>query len=164
VGGDSAGGNLAALVALAMRGEQRCPAFQFLVYPATDLTRSHRSHALFSDGYLLTKRAMDWYLANYLREEAQATDPRASPFFAADLSGLPPALVLTAGFDPLRDEGKAYADKMHAAGVAVEHVCAEGLTHGFLAMTGAVRAAERMLDVAAGRLQSALSGHGLTGT
>ncbi|MDP9151476.1 MAG: alpha/beta hydrolase [Myxococcota bacterium] len=161
VGGDSAGGNLAALVAQSARGERRRPAFQLLVYPATDLTRSHESHRLFADGYLLTKRAMDWYLGHYLPDGASASDPAASPFFATDLSGLPPALVLTAGFDPLRDEGVAYAEKMRAAGGEVEHVCAAGLIHGFLAMTGSMGQAERMLDLAARRLRTALARSGV---
>ncbi|MDP9035708.1 MAG: alpha/beta hydrolase, partial [Myxococcota bacterium] len=156
VGGDSAGGNLAALAAQALRSEPRRPAFQLLVYPATELTRSHESHRLFAEDYILSKRAMDWYLGHYLPDPESASDPAASPFFATDLSGLPPALVLTAGFDPLRDEGRAYADKMRAAGVEVEHACAAGLVHGFLAMTGSIGEAGRALDLAALRLRTAL--------
>jgi acetyl esterase len=157
VGGDSAGGNLAAVVSLALRDDARRPAFQLLIYPATDLTRALPSHAMFADSFFLSKAAGDWYLGHYLREAADAKKPLASPLFATDLSRLPPALVITAGFDPLRDEGKAYADRMREAGVAAEHVCVEGQMHGFLVMGGALRDGERAVDLAAARLRSALA-------
>jgi acetyl esterase len=157
VGGDSAGGNLAAVVSLALRDDTRRPAFQLLIYPATDLTRALPSHAMFADSFFLSKAAGDWYLGHYLREAADAKKPLASPLFATDLSRLPPALVITAGFDPLRDEGKAYADRMREAGVAAEHVCVEGQMHGFLVMGGALRDGERTVDLAAARLRSALA-------
>lgn len=157
VGGDSAGGNLAAVVSLALRDDARRPAFQLLIYPATDLTRALPSHALFADSYFLSKAAGDWYLGHYLPAPADATKPQASPLFADDVSRLPPALVVTAGFDPLRDEGKAYAEKMRAAGVPVEHVCLDGQMHGFLVMGGALRDASRTVDLVAARLRSALS-------
>jgi acetyl esterase len=160
VGGDSAGGNLAALVALALRDAGRRPAFQLLVYPATDLTRASPSHAMFRDGYFLGEAAVEWYLAQYLRDPADAGTPRASPLFADDLSRLPPALVLTAGFDPLRDEGNAYAGKMRAAGVDVDLVCFEGQMHGFLFLAAAVRDAARAVDLAASKLRAALAGPG----
>jgi acetyl esterase len=156
VGGDSAGGNLAAVVAQALRDEPRRPAFQLLVYPATDLTRSMPSHALFPESYFLSKAATDWYLANYVRDPRDTTDPVASPLFAADLSRLPPALVIVAGFDPLRDEGRAYAEKMRTAGVEVELDCTEGQMHGFLMFGGAMRSGARAVQLAAARLRGAL--------
>jgi acetyl esterase len=158
VAGDSAGGTLAAVVAQVLRGEPRCPAFQLLVYPLTDARGGTRSREYFRDGYFLTGRAIDWYLNNYIPDASQHTDPRASPILAHDLSGLPPALLLTAGFDPLRDEGRAYAEKMSAAGVEVTHRCAEGSIHGFFNTSGMLRESTRMLDVAAEHLRRALSG------
>ena len=157
VGGDSAGGNLSAVVALALRDDARRPAFQVLIYPATDLTRALPSHALFRDSFFLSKAAGDWYLGHYLPEPADATKPLASPLFVADLSRLPPALVITAGFDPLRDEGKAYADRMREAGVDVEYVFVEGQMHGFLVMGGALRDGARTVDLVAARLRTALA-------
>jgi acetyl esterase len=115
VGGDSAGGTLAAVVSQALRDDARRPAFQLLVYPATDLTRALPSHAHFAAGYFLPKSAGDFYLGHYVPDPATHTDPRGSPLFARDLSRLPPALVITAGFDPLLDEGRAYAEKMGAS-------------------------------------------------
>ena len=130
LGGDSAGGNLTAVVAQALRKDAARPVFQLLVYPAVDLTCSMPSHRLFREGYLLTEKSIAWYLDNYLNDAREKKDPCASPLFATDLSGLPPALVLTAGFDPLRDEGKAYAEKMQAAGVEVRHQCVAGGIQG----------------------------------
>jgi acetyl esterase len=157
VGGDSAGGNLSAVVAQWLRGDARRPAFQLLVYPGTDMTRSLPSHQLFREGLFLSRSATDWYLAQYLPDRSVERDPRASPLFAADLSRLPPALVMTAGFDPLKDEGRAYAEKMRAAGVAVEHVCSDGSMHGFLNLGGAIRESARMVDLAASRLRAGLA-------
>jgi len=157
VGGDSAGGNLSTVVAQALRSEPRRLAFQLLLYPATDLTRSMASHRQFREGLILTERSTRWFTENYVPEKGSVTDPRASPLFASDLAGLAPALVLTAGFDPLRDEGKAYVEKMRAAGVEVEHVCAEGSVHGFFNMTGALPESARMLELVAARLRRALS-------
>jgi acetyl esterase len=156
VGGDSAGGNLAAVVALALRDDARGPAFQLLIYPATDLTRAMPSHRMFRDSYFLSKAAGDWYLGHYLPAGTDPKDPLASPLFAGDLSRLAPALVITAGFDPLRDEGKAYADSMRAAGTDIELVCFEGQMHGFLLLGGALHDAARAVDLAAERLRAAL--------
>lgn len=157
VGGDSAGGNLAAVVSIALRDDARRPAYQVLLYPATDLTRSMPSHRLFRDGFFLGSVAADWYLGHYLAAPADATNPLGSPLLADDVSRLPPAFVLTAGFDPLRDEGRAYAEKMEAAGVPVEWVSAEGQPHGFLLLGGAVDEAARVVDLLAERLRAALS-------
>jgi acetyl esterase len=156
VGGDSAGGNLAALTAQALRGDKLRPAFQLLAYPATDLTRSQPSHQLFRDGYFLDRASIGWYLQHYAPDPVIHTDPRASPLFAGDLSGLPPAFVVTAGFDPLRDEGRAYAEKMRAAGVPTEYACVDGAVHGILSMAGALRAGAHMLELTAVKLREGL--------
>ena len=135
VGGDSAGGNLAAAVALALRdtGDVRLVA-QVLAYPVTDLRCGTRSYQDRGEGYVLTAADMQYFRGHYITEPAHYTDWRASPLLAANHAGLPPALVLTAGYDPLRDEGRFYADKLSAAGVVVQHVCFEGQMHGFLGM------------------------------
>jgi acetyl esterase len=157
VGGDSAGGTLAAVVAQALRGEDRQPAFQLLIYPVTDVRGGTASREWFREGYFLTARSIDWYVANYIPDVTQHTDPRASPLLARDLSRLPPALVITAGFDPLRDEGKAYADEMRAAGVAVEYLCSDGSIHGFFNASGLFRESARVVDATAARLRAALA-------
>ncbi len=156
VGGDSAGGNLAAVATQALRGENLRPAFQLLIYPGTDLTRSQPSHRLFSEGYFLTKSGIDWYLERFAPDPATRADPRGSPLLASDLSGLPPAFVVTAGFDPLRDEGRTYAERMRAAGGKVDHACVEGAVHGVLLMAGGLRVGAHMLSMAAESLKSGL--------
>ncbi|MGD9935581.1 MAG: alpha/beta hydrolase [Dehalococcoidia bacterium] len=132
VGGDSAGGNLAAVVSqLAKAAAGPAIAYQLLVYPVTDHgsgTASYRDNA---EGYLLTRASMEWFWNHYLNSEADAADPKASPARAKDLSGLPPALVITAEFDPLRDEGEAYAGALSEAGVSVSAVRFNGQIHGF---------------------------------
>ncbi|MBL9023871.1 MAG: alpha/beta hydrolase [Myxococcales bacterium] len=162
VGGDSAGGNLAALVCLALARAERRPAFQLLVYPATDFRRGHASHRHFAEGFLLGERSIDLFLERYLNGRDLVRDPRVSPLLADDHTGLPPALVLTAGFDPLRDEGAAYAARLRAAGVDAHHVCAESLVHGFFNMGGMVRAADEVIRRAAARLRDALHSSPLT--
>lgn len=133
VGGDSAGGNLAAVVSQLARADAvRLPELQLLLYPVTNFDSDTRSKTLFADGYFLTKADMDWFRANYLTGSAIGrADPLVSPLLAADLSGLPPALVATGGFDPLRDEGTQYADALRAAGVSVDHRRYGSLIHGF---------------------------------
>jgi acetyl esterase len=162
VGGDSAGGNLSAVVTQALREDRARPAFQLLVYPATDMTRGFPSHKFFRDGFILTEASIDWFLRHYLADPTKRTDPRASPLLASDLSRLPPALVITAGFDPLRDEGDAYAERMRRSGVQVQHVRAESLLHGFITTGGSVREAARILDLAARSLSVALAGRATT--
>ena len=134
VGGDSAGGCLAAAVAQRARVEgEPLPVFQLLIYPMTDLSRVTRSRTLFGEGFFLTKRDMDWFEGHYVDDSGiERTDPRVSPVLAADLSGLPPALVVTAGFDPLRDEGDHYAAALRAAGVPVDHRRMGSMTHLFI--------------------------------
>ena len=152
VGGDSAGGNLAAL--LALRGRDKvgpAPCFQLLLYPVTDLTGSHPSVGQFPSGVPLTGPAMRWFLAQYLAG-ADAADPAASPLLAP-LQGLPPAFVLTAGYDPLRDEGIAYARALDAAGCAVTHLHMATQVHGFLTMNRIIRAADTALSMAAAALR-----------
>ncbi|WP_230210265.1 alpha/beta hydrolase [Streptomyces kaniharaensis] len=132
VGGDSAGGNLAAVAALrAVRRGGPSPVFQLLLYPAADASARRPSRELFADGFSLTSDDMDWFVDHYAPERADRTDPRLSPLLAEDLSGLPPAYVGTAGFDPLRDEGEAYAEALRAAGVTVELSRQPDLIHGY---------------------------------
>lgn len=134
VGGDSAGGNLAAVVAqLARDSGGPTPVLQWLIYPRTDHTAQTRSMSLFARGFLLTKRDMDWFASQYLRGSGvELSDPRVSPARAKSLSGLAPALIAVAGFDPLRDEGMAYADALRAAGTPVDLRSMGSLTHGFI--------------------------------
>jgi acetyl esterase len=156
VAGDSAGGNFAALVCIALRGDPVVPAFQLLIYPVIDLTRSMPSHRYFREGVMLPEKTILWFRERYLPDLGLESDPRVSPYFVKDLAGLPPALVMTAGFDPLRDEGKAYADHLREAGVAVEHVCSEGSMHGFINAAGAMNESGRLLEIAADRIRHAL--------
>ena len=135
VGGDSAGGNLAAVVALLARDAGDLPiAYQLLIYPATDMRCGHPSHAENGSGYLLETPTIAYYRGHYIDGEAAWLDWRASPLLHADLSRLPPALVLTAGFDPLRDEGLDYADALVAAGNQATYVCFDRQIHGFITM------------------------------
>lgn len=151
IAGDSAGGNLAAVVARIARDEGIAPAMQLLIYPAVDFSMDTASHRSLADGFLLTASLMRWFGGHYLDSPEQIDDPRVSPLRAADLSGLPPAIVVTAGFDPLRDEGQAYADRLHAAGVKTIHRPFDDLIHGFLNMRGTVQGAARAMDdIAAG--------------
>ncbi|HEY2504065.1 MAG TPA: alpha/beta hydrolase [Mycobacterium sp.] len=136
VGGDSAGGNLAAVVCQLARDDGGpAPVLQWLIYPRTDFTAQTRSLSLFARGFVLTKRDMDWFESQYLRRSAlDAADPRISPLLAESLSGLAPALIAVAGFDPLRDEGESYATALRAAGTAVDLRSMGSLTHGFASL------------------------------
>jgi acetyl esterase len=145
--GDSSGANLAAVAAMTARNAGQPDIFcQLLIYPATDLSMSYPSHKTLADGYRLTRPMMIWSSTNYLRDGPDIFDYRASPLFAENHSGLPPAIIVTAGFDPLKDEGAAYASKLRDAGVEVEYRCFESLIHGFISLTGAVDAAATALD------------------
>jgi acetyl esterase len=160
VGGDSAGGNLAAVVALMARDlGGREPVFQLLVYPATDYylpgTPSLTENA---DGYFLTRDDMVWFWNHYLSDKAEAGDPYACPLQASSLAGLPPALVITAEFDPLRDEGEMYAARLGEAGAAVELVRYDGMIHGFFSMAGVLEQGRSAIALAAAQLRSAFSG------
>lgn len=135
VGGDSAGGNLAAVVCIALREEKNFkPAFQLLIYPMTDARAQTPSMTSNGEGYLLTKEAVAYYHNHYMPNHADRLTWKASPLLAKDLSNLPPALVITAGYDPLRDEGLYYADKLSAAGVPTQYICFERQIHGFILM------------------------------
>lgn len=142
VAGDSAGGNLAAVTALMAR-DAGGPALsmQVLVYPTTDFAEESESIARFAEGYLLTRESIRWVKRSYLRDDRDAFDWRASPLRAGDFSRLPAAYIITAGFDPLRDEGRAYAGRLAQAGTAVTHECFEGQVHGFLLMGADMAAA-----------------------
>lgn len=151
VGGDSAGGNLAAVVSILARDAGGpAIAFQLLIYPATDQRGGFPSHERNGKGYLLTRESMDFFRACYLPRREDWSDWRASPLLAKDLSRLPPAFVLTAGFDPLVDEGRAYAERLAREGVKVEYREYEGMVHGFVLMGGVVdRANAAVADCAA---------------
>jgi acetyl esterase len=157
VGGDSAGGTVAAAVAQQVRGDATPPCLQWLIYPVTDLAFEGRSFVTVGERFLVTRAAMEWMRAHYLKDLHEISDPRASPLRAKDLAGLPPALVYTAGFDPLRDEGQAYADKMAAAGVKVIYREFESLIHGFVGMRGVLHAAARAMDDMAAGLRHELA-------
>ncbi len=150
VGGDSAGGNLAAVVAQLAKIEGPKIAFQLLIYPVTQLGGPEMpSMEENAKGYFLERESMQWFTRMYCPDAAQRSDPRLSPLVAKDLSGLPPAYVATAGFDPLRDEGKAYADKLDAAGVPVTHVNYPGMIHGFFSLRGLIPKAREAVAAAA---------------
>jgi acetyl esterase len=155
VGGDSAGGNLAAVVSLALRGELPL-AFQLLIYPATDQHRTHESHRRNAQGYLLTADTMTWFHDHYITDPAHDDDWRASPLRHPDLSRLPPALVLTAGYDPLRDEGMAYAQRLSESGVWATLVSFERQIHGFMPMGRVIDEANEAVALCADALKRAL--------
>ena len=158
VGGDSAGGNLAAVVSLLARdaGAPRI-SYQLLIYPATDAAMRHGSVARFAEGYVLTRSTMRWFYEQYLPDRQAAADWRVSPLVAPDLAGVAPALVMTAGYDPLCDEGDAYAERLAAVGVAVQHRRFPGQIHGFTTNGKIIRAADTALDEAAAALKAAWS-------
>ncbi len=159
VGGDSAGGNLSAVTAqLAARDGGPAPALQLLIYPAVDLTEARApSGRLFADGFYLTENDRQWCTRHYFSgSEGDATDPRASPALREDLSGLAPAIVITAGFDPLRDEGEAYAEALRRAGTRVVLDRAPELIHGFMNMTTVPAARDAALRLA-GMLRASLA-------
>ena len=154
VGGDSAGGNLAACVSLLAR-ERGGPRLvhQLLVYPVTDArfdTTSYRDNA---EGFFLTRGAMQWFWNHYLRGEADAANPLAAPLRASDLSNLPPATVITAEYDPLRDEGESYARRLEEAGVPTRLARYDGVIHGFFGMGAILAKARDATALAAGELR-----------
>lgn len=156
VAGDSAGGNLAAVVAQETKGETG-PCYQVLIYPVTDLRCNSESYELFGDGFFLTKKGMEWFRGHYIEHQSDWENPRASPLLAADVSGVAPAYVATAGFDPLRDEGRAYADKLAEAGVDVSYRCYGGTIHGAVSLAGVLPSGRRMLDDSIGVLRRVFS-------
>jgi acetyl esterase len=154
VGGDSAGGNLAAVVAQLTRGPE-APAAQLLLYPAIDRTREHPSILRFADGFFLTKKDIDFFTGHYVAASPR-DDARVSPLCARDLSSLAPALVITAGFDPLRDEGEAYAAALRAAGTHAELRRFPEMIHGFVNLVGVSRECGRAVIEIARTLRSFL--------
>ncbi|WP_163508265.1 alpha/beta hydrolase [Fodinicola acaciae] len=156
VGGDSAGGNLTAVVSqLARDRGGPALAFQLLIYPAVNATDDSPSMTENADGYFLTRALMDWFFAHYVTNPDDARNPLVSPALTADLSGLPPALVITAEYDPLRDQGVAYAKQLADAGVPVEHVNYDGMIHAFYQMPGLLGAARDAIAKSAAALRAA---------
>ena len=156
VGGDSAGGNLAAVVALMARDKGDPPlVYQLLIYPATDQRCELPSHERNGEGYLLTKEGIRFFRGGYLPDEKDRTDWRASPLLAASHAHLPPALVLTAGYDPLVDEGRAYAERLAKADVAVSYREYSDMVHGFVLFGGVVDAANAAVAECCERLRGA---------
>ena len=158
VGGDSAGGNLAAAVCLLAR-ERGGPSLrhQMLVYPVTDSDFDRPSYLDNAEGYFLTRGMMQWFWGHYLADDSQASDPLAAPLHG-DLAGLPAATVITAGYDPLRDEGVAYAEKLGAAGVEVEHREFKEMIHGFVSLNVGLTQTGVAIDYLSQRLRDSFTG------
>ncbi len=157
VAGDSAGGNLAAAVALKAKLEHG-PAlgYQLLIYPVTDFDLDTPSYQSNAEGYLLQREGMRWFWNHYLADPGDATNPLAAPLRATDLSGLPPAFVVTAGYDPLCDDGERYADALRAAGVPVTYRHYEGMVHGFFWMAGVLDEARALYEEIGKAVRAAL--------
>ena len=157
VGGDSAGGNLATVVAITLRDAgDLAVRFQLLIYPATDQRRGWPSHKTNGQGYLLTTETMDYFHDHYIPDKAMDLDWRASPLLHPDLSRLPPALVLTAGYDPLRDEALQYSHKLTQAGNRATHINFERQIHGFITMGKVIAEAQTAVALCAAELRRAL--------
>ncbi|HEV3226597.1 MAG TPA: alpha/beta hydrolase [Acidimicrobiales bacterium] len=157
LGGDSAGGNLSAITALHARDNGIPLRFQLLVYPATDLTLSSASIDENGEGYLLTKESMVWFTGHYLTGGTDPKDPRVSPLYTDDLTGVAPALVITAEFDPLRDEGEAYAERLKDAGVPVTLRRFDGQIHGFYPLGSITEGANEAIALSIAALKAALN-------
>jgi acetyl esterase len=159
VGGDSAGANLSTVAAyLTVRAGGPAPAAQLLIYPPTDYHSPWESRKLFADGLLLTAADIEWFHRHYIAAGEDPDDVRHSPLRAGDLSGMPPTVLVTAAFDPLRDEGEAYADALRAAGTTVVSWRVPGMVHGFLNMTTLSRAAREAVIEIAGATRALLAG------
>jgi acetyl esterase len=158
VGGDSAGGNLAAAVSLMARDRHApLPVFQLLVYPVTGYDFNTTSYRQNAEGYLLTRDGMQWYWQHYLQRPDDAANPYAVPLAAADLTGLPPALVITAALDPLCDEGEAYARRLQAAGVPTRYSKYDGMIHGFFGMPALLDKGKQAIAEATSTLRQAFA-------
>ncbi|CAE6728831.1 Carboxylesterase NlhH [Paraburkholderia domus] len=156
VAGDSAGGNLAAVAAQQLRHSGVNIAHQVLFYPVVDCATEHPSYELMGDGYLLTAGMMRWFKEQYFAEGADRADPLASPLAAADLTGVASATIISAEYDPLRDEAEHYAARLAQAGVLTTHLRWPGQMHGFASLLGALDAADHALTMAAQTLRHAL--------
>ncbi len=154
-GGDSAGGNLTAVVAVRARDRGIPLALQLMVYPVTDYNLDNPSYRDYADGYYLTRESMRWYWGHYLPGPAAGADPEASPLRARDLRGVAPALVLTCEYDPLRDEGEAYAARLRDAGVPVTLSRYDGMIHGFYRFAAPIRRAHAAHDESADAVRTA---------
>jgi acetyl esterase len=160
VGGDSAGGNLAAVVTqLAKQAGGPPIKFQLLIYPVTQLGSSKETASMRENakGYFLEKEGMDWFTRCYVSDPAHRNDPRVSPLLCKDLAQLPPAYVITAGFDPLRDEGRDYADALDRAGVSVTYVHYPSMVHGFFSFRSLVPKSREAISAAAAAVKSGLT-------
>jgi acetyl esterase len=157
VTGDSAGGTLAAVVCQSAKGSGLKIALQVMLCPVTDIAADNQSRREFAEGYFLEGPLMSWAGAHYLPSGVDINDPRLSPLRAPDLSGLPPAVIHIAGFDLLRDEGKAYADALERAGVKVRHVCHEHMIHHFYGMAGAIPYARTALKAVGADIKAVLT-------
>jgi len=156
VAGDSAGGNLAAAVALAARDAGRpAIALQVLLYPVIDYNFQTPSYTERGEGYFLTRQAMEWFWTQYLEQDSDGRRPFASPIRAESLGDLPPAVIITAAFDPLCDEGRLYAERLTQANVPVEYTCYEDMFHGFCRRFESLPQAETALTQVAAALRSA---------
>lgn len=158
VAGDSAGGNLSAVVAQQLHADGVRIAAQFLIYPSVDPSGTYPSRVENAEGYFLELRSMEWFFAHYVQEPMDLKDPLLAPLHAADLSGLAPAVVVTAEFDPLRDEGDAYAEALRSAGVHVELERCAGMIHGFFDMGRWSPAAQRAAEESSARFGALLRG------
>jgi acetyl esterase len=159
IGGDSAGGNLSAAACIGLRDQKDLsvqPAFQLLIYPATLMWPDTASYHANGKGYMLTQDSIAYYTENYLRNREDAKDWRASPQLATSHAHLPPAFVMTAGFDPLRDEGLLYADALSKAGVPSQYICFERQIHGFITMGRVMQEANTAVSLCAQVLRSHL--------
>ena len=161
VGGDSAGGNIAAAMCL-MAADRGGPeiALQLLIYPVTDVNFTTVSYSDNAEGFGLTKVTMEWYWEHYLASMDDASNPYAAPLQAKSLAGQPPALVITAEYDPLRDEGEAYAKRLSEAGVATTATRYDGVIHGFFNMNAVVDKSQQAVDEASAALRSAFAKSG----
>ena len=159
IGGDSMGGNFAAAVTQELKrlGEPQ-PVLQLLIYPAVDLASETQSMTTYGGAYPLSSALMEWFAGHYIGPDADPNDPRASPIRQTDLGGLAPAIVVTAGFDPLVDQGEAYAKRLRDAGVPVVYRCYDSLAHAFTSLTGIVPAADIACREIAGLVREGIEG------